>query len=79
MAAFDDLRTAVAKVDALADAVELAFEDAPWGGKIDQQRLERLAHLVAATAEAAAAALVAVDTLNSDLLNQAEPGSRDEG
>jgi hypothetical protein len=49
------------------------------GAAIDSQRLERLAHLVGATAEAAAAALVAVDTLNSDLLNPkiaagAEPG-----
>jgi len=69
MAAYDDLRTAVAKVDALAHAVEMMFDDAPWGGEIDSQRLERLAHLVGATAEAAAAALVAVDTLNADLLN----------
>jgi hypothetical protein len=64
MAAYDNARTAVAKVDALAHATEMMFEDAPWDGEIDQQRLERLAHLVGETAEAAAAALVAIDTLN---------------
>ena len=47
----------------------MMFDDVPWGGEIDKQRLEHLSHLVGATAEAAAAALVAVDTLNSDLLN----------
>ena len=79
MAIYDELRTACAKCDALAHATSVLFDDVPWGGEIDQQRLERLAHLVGATAEAAAAALLVVDRLGADLLNptiakDAEPG-----
>ena len=36
---------------------------------------ERLAHLIGATAEAAAAAIVVVDRLNADALNRAIPES----
>jgi hypothetical protein len=79
MAAYDNVRTAVAKTDALAHALEKMFDEAPLRGEIDRQRLERLAHLVGATAEAAAAALVAVDTLNPDLLNHVIPGDPEEG
>ena len=79
MAAYDNARTAVAKVDALAHALEKLFDDAPLRGEIDRQRLERLAHLVGATAEAAAAALLVVDRLGADLLNQVIPGDPEEG
>lgn len=79
MAAYDDARTAVAKTDALANALEIMFDDAPLRGEIDQQRLERLAHLVGAVAEAAAAALVAVDALNADLLNPTIAGDASHG
>jgi hypothetical protein len=69
--AFDEIRTAVAKVDALAHAVESMFDDTDWNGEVDRQHLERMAHFVGAVAEAAAAAVVVVDHLNADLLNPA--------
>jgi hypothetical protein len=44
--AFDDLRTAVAKVDALAAAAKQAFDSAIWPPGTDRQTIERIAHLV---------------------------------
>lgn len=65
--AFDDLRTAVAAVDALAAAAEQAFDNAIWPPGTDRQQIERIAHLVGASREAAEAALCTVDALNGDL------------
>jgi len=65
---FDDLRTAVSKVDALAHATEELFDNTAWSGGGDTQRLERIAQLVGATAEAADQALVALDSFNADTL-----------
>lgn len=65
---FDELRLVVAKVDALANATEELFDSTTWRGEVDSQRLERIAHLVGATAEAAAVAVVAVDSFNAEVL-----------
>jgi hypothetical protein len=73
--ALDRLRVAVSKTDALAHAAQEMFDGTVWGGAVDAQRLERMAQLIGATAEAAAAALNAVDVLNSDLL---DPGTTGE-
>jgi hypothetical protein len=66
---FDDLRIAVARVDALASAAEELFDNTLWGGEVDRQRLERAAHLIGLTRESAEAALNAVDAFNADALN----------
>lgn len=70
---YDELRTAVAKVDALAAAVEDLFDNTLWGGDVDRQRLERAAHLIGLTREAAEQALNAVDAFNADALNPTIP------
>ena len=81
--AFDTLRTAVAKVDALAAAAEQAYDNAIWPPGTDRQQIERLAHLVGASREAAEAALCAVDALNADIADDsvitsaARPGDWD--
>jgi predicted ABC-type transport system involved in lysophospholipase L1 biosynthesis ATPase subunit len=75
MLAFDEIRIAVARVDSLASAAEAMFDDTTFDGNLDRQRIERLAHLIGATAEAAAAAIVVVDRLNADALNTAIPPS----
>jgi hypothetical protein len=59
----DDVRTAVAKCEAIANAAEELFDVTAWGADADRQRLERLAHLIGAAAESAMAALVACDRL----------------
>jgi len=52
-AAVDDLQQLVAKADALAHASEDLFERVIWGGELeDRRQLERIAHLIGATAEA---------------------------
>ncbi|MEO7729626.1 MAG: hypothetical protein ABIY55_01535, partial [Kofleriaceae bacterium] len=61
MEAFDALRLAVAKVDALAAAAEDHFDNTMWDGELDGQQLERTAHLIGLTREAAEAAVLAVD------------------
>lgn len=69
---FDELRNAISKVDALAHATEEFFDDTAWSGGVEMQRLERIAQLIGATAEAADEALVALDSFNADaLLNPA--------
>jgi len=75
MLAFDEIRIAVARVDSLASAAEAMFDDTTFDSNLDRQRIERLAHLIGATAEAAAAAIVVVDRLNADALNTAIPES----
>jgi ABC-type transporter Mla subunit MlaD len=58
--AVDDLRQLVAKADALAHASEDLFDQVIWvADDDDRRRLERLAHLVGATAEAVEAAVEA--------------------
>jgi ABC-type transporter Mla subunit MlaD len=68
--AVDDLRQLVAKADALAHATENLFEQVIWvEDGDDRRRLERLAHLVGATAEAVQAAVEAGDELAVELAN----------
>ena len=58
--AVDDLRQLVTKAEALAHASEDLFEQVIWVEDADdRRRLERLAHLVGATAEAVDAAVAA--------------------
>lgn len=64
---YDELRTAVAKVDALAAAVEETYDSTAWPQGSDRKQIERLAHLIGAAREAAEAALVVVDAMNADL------------
>jgi hypothetical protein len=65
----DDLRQLVAKANALAHASEDLFEQVIWvGDDDDRRRLERLAHLVGATAEAVAAAVEAGAELAAKLV-----------
>jgi hypothetical protein len=59
-AQLDALHIAVGKTDALAHATEEIFDNTGWSGEVDQQRLERVAHLVGSVAEAAAAAVAVV-------------------
>lgn len=79
MLAFDEIRTAVAKVDALAHAAETMFDETVFDGTLDSQRIERLAHLIGATSEAATAALVVVDRLNAEALSSAIPADAEPG
>ena len=68
--AVDDLRQLVAKADALAHAAEDLFERVLWvegDDDEDRRRMERLAHLVGATAEAVEAAVEAGDELAARL------------
>ena len=66
--AVDDLRQLVAKADALAHASEELFEHViQVEDRDDRRRLERLAHLVGATAEAVGAAVEAGDELAAKL------------
>jgi hypothetical protein len=69
--AVDDLRQLIAKADALATATEDMFNN-PIAVKDreDRCRLERVAHLVGATAEAVQAAKKAGDDLASALTTQ---------
>jgi ABC-type transporter Mla subunit MlaD len=68
--AVDDLRQLVAKADALAHAAENLFDQVIWvEDGDDRRRLERLAHLVGATAEAVQAAAEAGDELAVELAN----------
>ena len=62
----DDLRHLVAKSHALALTTEELFESVIWTDE-DRSLLERLAHLVSATAEAAGVAVQAGDELAFDL------------
>jgi hypothetical protein len=71
--AVDDLRQLVAKADALAHASENLFEQVVWGEDGDDRRcLERLAHLVGATAEAVQAVAEASDGLAAELAKHQE-------
>jgi hypothetical protein len=73
MTNFDKLRGAVARVDALAAAVEQMFDEPNFGRDVDRERLERVAELIGVLGEAAAAALRAVDALNAEMLHEAIP------
>jgi hypothetical protein len=55
----DDLQVIVKRTDAFARATMTMFDEMPLADA-DRQHLERLAHLVGDTAEAAEAAVVAV-------------------
>ena len=66
--AVDDLRQLIARADALANAAEDLFNN-PFEvrDRADRRRLERVAHLVGATAAAVQAAKEAGDELASAL------------
>lgn len=76
--ALDEIRIAVAKTEALAHAAEVAFDGEMWPAGVDRQAVERIAHLVGATREAAEAAVLAVDKHNSALAD-AQPATGDRG
>jgi hypothetical protein len=63
----------------LASAVEDLFDNTLFGGEIDHRRLERCAHLVGLTREAAEAAVIAVDRLDSDLVTTEIPAGAEPG
>jgi hypothetical protein len=66
--AVDDLRQLVARTAALATAAESLFDEVLWGEDDGNSRqLERLAHLVGATAEATRAAMAVGDGLAVEL------------
>jgi two-component sensor histidine kinase len=67
--AVDALRQLVARVDALAHATEALLERMIWNDDEDdtRRRLEHLAHLMGATAEAARVAVDAGSELASEL------------
>ena len=79
MANYDELRIKVANVDALAAAVEDLFDDTLFDGQVDRQRLERCAHLIGMTREAAEQALAAVDAASAETaIPDADPRAWDE-
>lgn len=67
--AVENLRQLISKAEALANATEDLFFDGGIrvDGDEDRRRIERLAHLVSATAEAVLVALEAGDKLAEDL------------
>jgi hypothetical protein len=67
---YDDIRVAVAKVDAIAHAAEATFDSAIWPPGADRRQTERIAHLVGAAREAAEAALSAVDELSTKICDE---------
>lgn len=77
MSKLDELRVAVAKVDALAAASETLFDNTQWHGDVDRQRIERAANLIGLTREAAEAAVLAVDAFHADALSLASRSSTD--
>jgi len=63
----EDLRALIAKTDALTHATAELFDDVVRLDVVDDRRsLERLAHLVGAAADAAAAAVEASEQLASE-------------
>jgi hypothetical protein len=78
--AFDQVRAAVAKVDALTHTIEAMLDDTDWNDE-DRRLLERLVHFVGAVAETAAAAVVVIERISAILLDRrsrrdAEPEKR---
>jgi ABC-type transporter Mla subunit MlaD len=66
--AVDDIRQLIAKADALAHAAEDLFDETIEIDDVDdRRRLERIAHLIGATATAVEAALEAGEELAHDL------------
>jgi len=67
--AVDDLRQAVAKADALANAASSLLDETPWGSsEHERRRFERLGHLIDAAFEAVQSAMVLGDKLALELL-----------
>lgn len=64
---FHEMRQAVAKTDALIAAAEQLYTATTWGPEVDAQRVDRIAHLLQASCDAAEDAIVAVDRFNSEL------------
>src|SRR5258707_11038805 len=72
----DDLRQIIARADALAAAAEELLDGVIWvEDGDDHRRLERLAHLVGATAEAVRAAADAGDELAAALIEHRRGGT----
>jgi hypothetical protein len=73
----DDLRNAVGRTDALADAVFRVYDERRVGGEDDRVE-ERVSHLIDATTEAATKALEELDQLRADLAGQPSAEDADE-
>ena len=73
----DDLRNAVGRTDALADAVFRVYDERRVGGEDDRVE-ERVSHLIDATTEAATKALEELDRLRADLAGQPSAEDADE-
>jgi hypothetical protein len=73
--ALDELRQLIARADALASAAESFFDEVfEIDDEEDRRRLERVAHLIGATASAVQAALLAGDELALEITKR-RPGS----
>lgn len=74
----DEIRFAVAKTEALAKAAEDAFDNLAMPG-VDPDALERVAHLIGTTTEAATAALNLVRALSATIADEtpAPDGSKE--
>ena len=65
----DALRIAVGKVEALAAVAAESYDNTIWNNT-DPLQIDRMAHLLGATAEAAATAVAAVDRLHTFVADQ---------
>lgn len=69
MADLDAVRFEVVRVDVLAQVAAEHFDRTNWR-EVDDARIDFVAHLVAATVEAASAALLALDDLRRAVVNR---------
>ena len=75
MADLDAIRFEVARADVMADVAREHFERTVWR-EADGERVDFVGHLIAATMEAASAALLAVDDLRRAVASRrAVPGA----
>lgn len=75
MADLDAIRFEVARVDVMAIVAQEHFDHTVWR-EVDAARIDFVAHLIAATMEAASAALLAVDDLRRAMVSRrAVPGA----
>lgn len=71
---FDELRVSIQRIDALAVAARDLYDNTTWGPDVERRRIDHVAHLVGAVAEASEQALVACDKFNADLCDANVPG-----
>ncbi len=71
----DAIRFEVARVDVMASAAMEHFDRTVWR-EVDDERVEFVSHLIAATTEAASAALLAVDDLRRAMVSRSTVPSR---